>query len=350
MVQIPILDRSDRSREFDKYADVERARVVYEYLFNGLSHRALDKIILGLSSKKSRGWQSMGILHYLGIRDDFKSLFKNYELYEAIAELAKLDEHYKNIAYYLSIFNSKEFQSNDLLLFRQNNKILPLIKAVGSSQFTDGVRINKPYHQIFNPKESTHYTSRGSARAIRVLFNNKIFDADYRYEGQTDEEIELQSIRFKKDLKAEFKAVFPFDKGEFVIALGRDLNHFLFINIENDALESEDAESYPEGRISYRKHKVLERNPKVIKKAKKDFFKKHGFYACQVCGFRFDKVYGERGEKFIEGHHVKLVSEMEAGENTQPKDIVLLCSNCHRMIHRKPRISVEDLKNEHFNQ
>ncbi|WP_236906927.1 HNH endonuclease [Clostridium sporogenes] len=51
------------------------------------------------------------------------------------------------------------------------------------------------------------------------------------------------------------------------------------------------------------------------------------------------------GEDFIEGHHIKPVSELKEGEKTKVEDIVLLCSNCHKMIHRKrPWLSREKLK------
>ena len=39
-----------------------------------------------------------------------------------------------------------------------------------------------------------------------------------------------------------------------------------------------------------------------------------------------------------------MVSEMTSGENTKVEDIVMVCSNCHRMIHRKPLITVEEMK------
>ena len=343
MVNIPKLDRSNRSREYERYTEHERAEVVFEYLFNGSSHRQLDEEVLGVPSSYSRGWQSMGVLHFLGLKDAFKGVFQGQELPLVIAELSSLDEEFKSIAYYLSIYDFGVSNPNDLMLFRQNTDIDPLVKKVGSSQFSDGVRVNKSYHDIFNPPDSKFYTERGSARPIRVLFNNKIFDAVYRYEGQTDKDIELQSIRFQKDLKNEFNLVFPFQLGEFSIAVGRDINHFLFIQPNSDTQDIEDAEGYPEGRASFKKHKSYERNPKVIKKAKSNFWKKQGFYKCEACGFRFDKVYGERGHKFIEGHHIKPVSKMKPGDITLPEDIALLCSNCHRMVHKRPFITVREL-------
>ena len=343
MVEIPKLERSNRSREYDRYTEYERAEVVFEYLFKGSSHRQLDERILGIPSSYSRGWQSMGILHFLGLKDAFKGIFQEEELPLVIAEFSLRDEDFKSIAYYLSIYGFGVNNPNDLMLFRQNSDIDSLEKKVGSSQFSDGVRIDKSYHDIFNPPGSKFFTERGTARPIRVLFNNKIFDAVYRYEGQTDKNIELQSIRFQKELKDEFNLVFPFLVGEFSIAIGSDINHFLFIQPNSDTQEIEDAEGYPEGRASFKKHRSYERNPKVIKKAKSNFWKRHGFYECEACGFRFDKVYGKRGHKFIEGHHIKPVSEMKPGATTSPEDIALLCPNCHRMVHKKPFITVSEL-------
>ncbi|MFH5882569.1 HNH endonuclease [Liberiplasma polymorphum] len=67
---------------------------------------------------------------------------------------------------------------------------------------------------------------------------------------------------------------------------------------------------------------------------------------CRVCGFDFYEVYGERGEGFIEIHHKKPLYKIDGETIVDPKyDLVPLCSNCHRMIHRikDDSISVEDL-------
>lgn len=58
-----------------------------------------------------------------------------------------------------------------------------------------------------------------------------------------------------------------------------------------------------------------------------------GAIACEVCAFDFAKVYGERGEGYIEVHHV--VPLHVSGEtDTDLDDLALLCANCHRMCHR----------------
>jgi hypothetical protein len=66
-----------------------------------------------------------------------------------------------------------------------------IVKNVGSSQFTDGVRIEKRYHSILNPSGSEYYVERGTARKIKALFNKRIFDAEYRYEGQMNQKVDL---------------------------------------------------------------------------------------------------------------------------------------------------------------
>ena len=62
-----------------------------------------------------------------------------------------------------------------------------------------------------------------------------------------------------------------------------------------------------------------------------------------ACGFDFAAAYGDRGEGFIEAHHKVPVSQMREGDKTQVQDIAMLCSNCHRMIHRAPLMTVEKL-------
>ena len=66
---------------------------------------------------------------------------------------------------------------------------------------------------------------------------------------------------------------------------------------------------------------------------------------CEVCGFDFEEVYGKLGAGYIEVHHKKPVSEGEHITDLNT-DLVMLCSNCHRMIHRGKdhMITVEELK------
>lgn len=96
-----------------------------------------------------------------------------------------------------------------------------------------------------------------------------------------------------------------------------------------------EAESEMEGRLLLRLHAVHERNPSLRKKKIKSVLDAGGTLACEVCTFDFAKRYGERGQGYIEAHHVEPLHV--GGEKPRSiKDLALLCSNCHRMIHTKP--------------
>lgn len=117
-------------------------------------------------------------------------------------------------------------------------------------------------------------------------------------------------------------------------------------NIENVILEEDDELSFPEGKEIYRLHKSKERNTELIKIVKLNRLQKDKDLSCEVCNFSFSKQYGELGEGFIEAHHLFPISQLTEETETKISDIALVCSNCHRMLHRKrPWITIEGLKN-----
>lgn len=110
------------------------------------------------------------------------------------------------------------------------------------------------------------------------------------------------------------------------------------------AYEDED-EGVSEGRILQRQHFARERDPKLRQRKINDFKAKHDHQVyCEVCLFDFGYFYGERGRDYIEVHHIVPLSE--SGETTNRlKDLVLLCANCHRMIHRRsPWLNPDELR------
>jgi 5-methylcytosine-specific restriction protein A len=103
--------------------------------------------------------------------------------------------------------------------------------------------------------------------------------------------------------------------------------------IEND-IESEIAqerEAHAEGAVKKYYGKRYERDPKNRKKA----LEVHGT-VCVICGFDFEKVYGERGMGFIEVHHTEPLSSFDEEQIVNPEtDLIPVCANCHRIIHRR---------------
>lgn len=58
-----------------------------------------------------------------------------------------------------------------------------------------------------------------------------------------------------------------------------------------------------------------------------------GRLACEVCGFEFERTYGSHGDGYIECHHVVPLA-FAGPSRTRLADLAVVCSNCHRMLHR----------------
>jgi hypothetical protein len=91
----------------------------------------------------------------------------------------------------------------------------------------------------------------------------------------------------------------------------------------------------------------VKRDPRL----RDDAIRLHG-HACCVCGFEFGKVYGDWGKGYVEVHHCYPVGDASIGKrDTDPAtDLIVLCANCHCMVHRKRDIvlSVDELRS-HIN-
>lgn len=104
-------------------------------------------------------------------------------------------------------------------------------------------------------------------------------------------------------------------------------------------------EEAPEGRLLTRVHLWRERNRVLVESKKRWVLKHGGSLTCEVCGFDFKTEYGDRGDGFIECHHTKPLEALEAGSKTHVRDLALVCSNCHRMIHRRrPWLTIDQLR------
>ena len=106
-----------------------------------------------------------------------------------------------------------------------------------------------------------------------------------------------------------------------------------------------DDEEGEEGQVLTRTHRYRERDAKLIRRKKEKILQEKDGLSCEACGFDFEAKYGTHGDGFIECHHTKPISELEAGQKTKLSDLALVCSNCHRMIHRKkPWLAIPELK------
>lgn len=116
-------------------------------------------------------------------------------------------------------------------------------------------------------------------------------------------------------------------------------------SIEGDIAVEDDESSFPEGKEKFQHHRQFERDGKVVRRAKAQRLAKTGKLECEVCGLDFVTYYGDVGHGFIEAHHITPVSQLAGMKKTKVTDLALVCSNCHRMLHRGDKLlTVEQLK------
>jgi len=90
-----------------------------------------------------------------------------------------------------------------------------------------------------------------------------------------------------------------------------------------------------EGTWQLRLHHHRERSRTLIEQKKAHFKSAHGRLRCEVCHLSFEEVYPSfLGTDFIEVHHIVPLSATSGVIRTTLDDLMLVCANCHRMIHR----------------
>lgn len=99
-----------------------------------------------------------------------------------------------------------------------------------------------------------------------------------------------------------------------------------------------------EGAARLVSHLRRERNRVLVDAKKAATLSANGSLCCEACGFDFSATYGALGEGFCEVHHLVPLSASSESVTTTLDDLAVLCSNCHRVIHRStPMLSVVEL-------
>lgn len=102
-----------------------------------------------------------------------------------------------------------------------------------------------------------------------------------------------------------------------------------------------------EGRRLTRAHVAIERDAKLIMLKKRATKSSTGRLGCEVCDTDFSEYYGDIGTGFCEVHHRRPLGESAGNVTTSLAELAVLCSNCHRIVHRS-RLSVESLRERLF--
>jgi hypothetical protein len=95
-----------------------------------------------------------------------------------------------------------------------------------------------------------------------------------------------------------------------------------------------------EGRVKVVQHLERERSARLRRMKIKSVIDAGMPLQCEACGFDFGKVYPDIGDGYCEVHHRDWLASGNE-RRTKLEDLAVLCSNCHRMIHRTNLLSVE---------
>lgn len=225
-------------------------------------------------------------------------------------------------------------------------KIIETLKAVGlnSEDFLIGHGARDGFSEIhFRPH---NYKSRRDPRkeySIQYFDNivaiweigkriDKHASIDLIWEGvhwKDIHELRVKRIGIKEEDDSTTAAVMPLESFEAYLRY---------------AFDKEEKEKYYTNRREGDKVEIYTTRYERDSELRKQAIEIHGTN-CMICGFSFEQKYGKIGKGFIEVHHIKPVSEGPRIVNPET-DMVCLCSNCHRMIHRKRDrvLTVEELK------
>ena len=128
-------------------------------------------------------------------------------------------------------------------------------------------------------------------------------------------------------------------------------NNKLYNNIKSTKLKENNTITYPDEIKNY--NDLFEGTKKQItvnayersSKARQKCIENYGIN-CTICGFDFEKTYGDIGHNFIHVHHIKSLSEIDEKYKINPiTDLRPVCPNCHAMLHqRKPAYSIEEIQ------
>lgn len=255
--------------------------------------------------------------------DFYKNKIKDDKAFETFLNL-KIS--YQFIAYLFFIKDSQRYLPITQERFDQIFELIGLadFKTSGRASwdnYTEFINIHKQVRDFLKTKDPK--ASLLDAHSFLYILGSQMKKANFKFSSSRTNSNGQPLAEQNKEIIADITA-----------------KQDLFVAEEDDEI------SFPEGKETYRLHKSKERNKELIRLAKERHLKNDDKLRCQVCGFSFLDNYGEIGHGFIEAHHVFPISQLTEETATKIEDLALVCSNCHRMLHRRrPWLTtIEDLK------
>jgi len=245
-------------------------------------------------------------------------------------------------------YKSKEFQMD--LLFRLSKDMDGFSSIEETKSFFSEILPKRDNNYFFHTKKisqmnrgDTIYFSYDGYIVAKATFDGEIITDKERdenfIEGHKLKNIQIINSSKKLDTKIIKGRGMRYIKTEEIQQeILRTLNNITTQIIYPDEIENQ---TLSEGAKKQVIVNAYERNPK----ARQECIKYYGT-KCFICGFDFEKKYGEIGKGFIHVHHIKPLSEINEEYKVNPiEDLRPVCPNCHAMIHkRKPAYNIEEIK------
>lgn len=145
------------------------------------------------------------------------------------------------------------------------------------------------------------------------------------------------------------RQVWEAHKGDLaqVSQIVKKIDSFTYADFSVPSAENIGVSEAIEGQILTYWHVRRERSTRLTRRKKEQFQDENkGRLFCEICRFDYARRYGDHGKGFIEAHHTRPLSQLPAeGASIKLADLILLCANCHRMIHRKtPWLTPDELR------
>ena len=216
------------------------------------------------------------------------------------------------------------------------NKEVRLVDGKEKLFLSHGINKNSfaDFYRAFQKMLDGELHTRGISTDLRDYYLSQIYK-DYGAE------------RLRTALKAYMDFILYYEEGHnnTVRRIERDI-HQKYCNVlceiyKNRAIENEMNEFWEgelgEATIATHKRNIQARNKCIQSKGTK----------CFICGFDFEKTYGDLGKGFIHIHHIPPLSGRDGlYEIDVENDLFPVCPNCHAMLHRRKdsTLSVDELK------
>jgi 5-methylcytosine-specific restriction protein A len=206
------------------------------------------------------------------------------------------------------------------IFFTKDKDITPLIKSgMNENSAKDTIRC---YAQLVKGEPFRRKIQQGVIRALlENLHKNNDKEKLLNVIKGLEKHFEIRLNEYKEKNVGARKIVNEY-KNELVVIGNNCINY-------PDEIDEELTASLKEGAKKQVVVNAYERNLKA-----RQICIHHYGTNCFICGFNFEKSYGEEASGFIHVHHIKPLSEIETEYVVDPiKDLRPVCPNCHAFIH-----------------